>query len=169
MKLPLDDQLLAVHIYMRGSHDDHKRISDDSWDQLLVASGIWAKASDRLLPAILRNAELITTSGNAFMTLPDFRTDMVHMASKEPAVAVSAFGDIASWFVQSAGRLRRAKQQVGINLSTAGANLPGGIMAAAEASELNHLQYMASIAIDVDLHGKAMEKLEEEKETAEKQ
>ena len=41
-------------------------------------------------------------------------------------------------------------------------------MAAAEASELNHVQYMASIALDVDLYAKAIDKLEEEKESAEK-
>ena len=44
-----------------------------------------------------------------------------------------------------------------------GDTLTGSIMAAAEASELNHLQYMASIALDVDLYAKAAEKLEEEK------
>ena len=91
------------------------------------------------------------------------------MASKEPPLAASAFGDIASWFVQSAARLRRAKQQFETNLKIVGDKLPGSTMAAAEASELNHLQYMASIALDVDLYAKAIEKLEEEKETAEKQ
>ena len=91
------------------------------------------------------------------------------MASKEPPLAASAFGDIASWFVQSVARLRRAKQQFETNLKMVGDSMPGSIMAAAEASELNHLQYMASIALDVDLYAKAMEKLEEEKETAENQ
>ena len=103
------------------------------------------------------------------MSLPDFRTDIAHMASKEPAVAVSAFGDIVAWFVQSVGRLRRAKQQVDANLRTAGDNLPGSSMAAAEASELNHVQYLVSIALDVDLDAKAIENLEEEKESGEKQ
>jgi hypothetical protein len=42
-------------------------------------------------------------------------------------------------------------------------------MAAAEASELNHVQYMSSIALDVDLYARAIEKLEEEKESGEKQ
>ena len=42
-------------------------------------------------------------------------------------------------------------------------------MAAAEASELNHVQYLASIALDVDAYAKAVEKLEEEKESGEKQ
>ena len=41
-------------------------------------------------------------------------------------------------------------------------------MAAAEASELNHVQYLASIALDVDLYAKAIEKVEEEKESGEK-
>ncbi|MFM7986648.1 MAG: hypothetical protein ACKPKO_45765 [Candidatus Fonsibacter sp.] len=35
-----------------------------------------------------------------------------------------------------------------------GDNMPGNIMAAAEVSELNHGQYIASIAIDVDLYEK---------------
>ena len=76
---------------------------------------------------------------------------MAHMASKEPAVAVSAFGDIVAWFVQSVGRLRRANQQVDANLRTAGDNVPGSIMAAAEARGLNGAQYMLSIALDVEL------------------
>ena len=42
-------------------------------------------------------------------------------------------------------------------------------MAAAEASELNHVQYLTSIALDVGLSAKAIEKLEEEKEPGEKQ
>ena len=50
-----------------------------------------------------------------------------------------------------------------------GDSVPGSIMAAAEASELNHVQYLASIALDVDLCAKAIEKLEAEKESAEKQ
>ena len=110
MKQSPEGQLLAVQIYMRGYHNGHKRISDDSWNQVFVASGMWAKVVDRLLPAILFNPELITTLGNEFMSLPDFRTDIAHMASKEPAVAVSAFGDIVSRFVQSLGRLRQATQ-----------------------------------------------------------
>ena len=47
--------------------------------------------------------------------------------------------------------------------------MPGRIMAAAEASELNHEKYLASIALVVDLYAtKAMEKLEEEKESWDK-
>ena len=86
------------------------------------------------------------------------------MASKALAVAVSHFGDIDSWFVQSVSRLRRAKQQVDTNLSTAGDYLPGSSMAAAEASQLKHEQYLTSIALDVDLYARAIERLEEEKE-----
>ena len=71
---------------------------------------MWAKVVDQLLPAIFFNPELITTLGSELLRLPDFRTDMAHMASKELAVAASAFGDIAWWFVQSVGALRRAKQ-----------------------------------------------------------
>ena len=126
---------------------DQKRISDDSWNELLVASGMWAKVVDKLLLAILFNPELITTLRSEFLHLPDFRTDIVQMASKEPPLAASAFGDIASWFVQFVARLRRAKQQFETNLKMVGDNMPGSIMAAAEASELNHLQYMASIAL----------------------
>ena len=44
-----------------------------------------------------------------------------------------------------------------------GDHLPGHIMAAAEASELNHVQQMAGIALDVDLYAKPSETLEEEK------
>ena len=130
---------------------------------------MWAKVVDKVLLAMLFNPELITTLRSEFLHLPDFRTDIVQMASKELPLAASAFGDIASWFVQSVARLRRAKQQFETNLKMVGDSMPGSIMAAAEASELNHLQYMASIALDVDLYAKAIEKLEEEKETAEKQ
>ena len=84
------------------------------------------------------------------MSLPDFRTDIAQMASKDPPVAVPAYGDIASWFVEYAGRLRRAKQQVETHLRMARDSLPGNNMAAAEAIELNRVQYMASIALDVD-------------------
>ena len=42
-------------------------------------------------------------------------------------------------------------------------------MAAAEASELNHAQFLASIALVVDLYAQAVEKLEEEQESGEKQ
>ena len=83
-------------------------------------------------------------------------------------MAASAFGDIASWFVQSVARLRRAKLQFETHLKMDGDNMPGSIMAAAEASELNHLQYMASIALDVDLYAQSMEKLEAEKASGEK-
>ena len=140
---------------MRGYHkQSQNRISDDSRNELLVASGMWAKVVDKLILAVFFNPELIPTLGCEFMSLPDFRTDIARIASKEPPVAASAFGDIASWFVQSVGRLRRAKQQIDTNLRTAGDNLPGSIMAAAEASELNHVHYMASIALDVDLYAK---------------
>ena len=110
MKQSHEGQLLAIQINMRAYHDDHNRISDDSWNQLLVASGMWAKVVEKLFLAILFNPELITALGIEVMSLPDFRTDIAHMASKEPAVAVSALGDIVARFVQSVGRLRRAKQ-----------------------------------------------------------
>ena len=119
------------------------------------------KVVDKLLHAIFFNPELTTTLGSEFTSLPDLRTDVAQMASKELPAAVPAFGDIASWFVQSVGRLRRAKQQVETNLRMAGDNLPGNIMAAAEASELNHVQYLASISLDVDLYTKAIEDLQE--------
>ena len=77
---------------------------------------MWAKVVDKLLPAILFNPELITTLRSEFLHLPDYRTDIVQMASKEPPLAASAFGDIASWFVQFVARLRRAKQQFETNL-----------------------------------------------------
>ena len=91
------------------------------------------------------------------------------MASKEPPLAASAFGDIASWIVQSVARLRRAKQQFETNLRMAGDKFAREIMAAAEASELNHAQYLASIALDVNLYAKAIQKLKEEKASGEKQ
>ena len=83
---------------------------------MLVASGMWAKVVDKLLLAILSNPELITTLRSEFLHLPDFRIDIVQMASKELPLAASAFGDIASWFVQSMARLRRAKQIIESNL-----------------------------------------------------
>ena len=42
-------------------------------------------------------------------------------------------------------------------------------MAAAETSKLKHVQYLTSIAFDVDLYAKVIEQLEEEKESGEKQ
>ena len=108
MKQSLEGQLMAVHIYMCDNHKN-RRISDDSWNELLVASAMWAKVVDKLFLAIFFNPELITTLGSEFVSLPDLRTDIAQMASKDPPVAASAFGDIASWFVQSVGKLRRAK------------------------------------------------------------
>ena len=55
-----------------------------------------------------------------------------------------------------------------MNLRMAGDNLVGNIMAAAEAGELNHVQDLASIALDVDLYAQAIDKLKEEKESGEK-
>ena len=52
------------------------------------------------------------------------------------------------------GRLPRAKQQFDTNLRMVGDSAPGSIMAAAEASELNHVQYLASIAFDVDVYAR---------------
>ena len=103
------------------------------------------------------------------MSLLDLCTDIAQMASKEPPVAVAVFGDIASWFVQSVGRLRRAKQQSDTNLIMAGDNLPWNSMTAAEARELNNVQYLASIPLDVVLYAKAIEKFEEEQESGAKQ
>ena len=74
------------------------------------------------------------------------------MAPKEPPLAASAFGDIASRFVQYVARLRRAKQQVETNLRIVVDTMPGSFMAAAEASELNHVQFLTSIALDDDLY-----------------
>ena len=78
-----------------------------------VVSGIRyvGQSVEKLLLAIFSIPELTTTLGREFMSLPTFCTDIAHMASKEPPVAVSAFGDKASWFVQYVGRPRRAKQQ----------------------------------------------------------
>ena len=70
--------------------------------------------------------------GSEFTSLPYFRPELAHIASKEPLVAASAFGDIDSWFVQYVGRLRRAKQQFETNVRMAGDKLPGNILAAAE-------------------------------------
>ena len=107
-----------------------------------IVSGIRyvAKVVDKLFLAIFFNPELITTLGSEFMSIIEFRNDIAQVASKEPPVAVSAFGDIASWFVQYVGRRRRAKQQFYTNLRLAGDNLPASIVAAAEASEMNHVQ-----------------------------
>ena len=60
----------------RGYHKVQTHISDDSCNALLVASGMWAKVVDKLLPAIIFNPELITTLGSEFMSLPDFRIDI---------------------------------------------------------------------------------------------
>ena len=139
-KQSLEGQLRAVDMYMRGYHKkNQKRISDGSWKDLLVASGMWAKIVDKFLLAILFNPELITTLRSEFLHLPDFRTDIVQMASKEPPLVASAFGDIASWFVQSVARLRRAKQQFETNFTMVGDSMPGSIMAAAEVSGLSHI------------------------------
>ena len=110
-------QLLAVQIYMFGYHKHQKRISDESWNELLVASGMWAKVVDKLILATFFNPELTTTLGSEFMSLPDIRTDIAQMVAEEPLVAASAFGDIVSWFVQSVGRLRQATQQFVTNLN----------------------------------------------------
>ncbi len=150
---------LAVQIYMCGYHNNQKRISDVSCKDLLVATGMWAKYVDKLIPATL---------GNVFMSHPDFRADIARMVSKEPPVAVSAFGNIALCFVQSVGKLRRAKQQFDTNLIMAGDNSPGSLMAAAAASELNHVQYLTNIALDVDLYAQASQKGGEETEPREK-
>ncbi|MFM7984143.1 MAG: hypothetical protein ACKPKO_32940, partial [Candidatus Fonsibacter sp.] len=68
VKQSLEDQLMAVHIYMCGYHNKQKGISDDSWNELLVASGMWANVVDNLLPAIFFNPEL-----------PYFHTDFAQM------------------------------------------------------------------------------------------
>ena len=121
------------------------------------------------MPAILFGLELTTTLRSEFLHLLEFRTYIVQMASKEPPLAASAFGDTASWFVQFVARLRRAKQPFETILKMVGDNTPGSIMAAAEASKLNHEQYLLSIALGVDLHAKTIEKLEDETDSVEKQ
>ena len=116
----VEGQVLAVDIYMRGYHKNQKRISDDSWNELLVASGMWANVVDKLHLAILCNPQLITTLRSEFLHLPGFCTDIVQLASEEPPLAASAFGDIASWFVQSVARLRQAKQEFETNVKMVG-------------------------------------------------
>ena len=68
-----------------------------------MASVMRAKVVDKLLPAIFFNPELITTLGSKFVSLPDFRTDIAQMASKDVPVAVSAFVDRASCICGPAG------------------------------------------------------------------
>ena len=104
-----------------------------------------------------------------FKTLEDVRRDILNLSSKEPPASVTEHKDLAQWVVQSVSRLRRAKEQFETNLRTAGDNLPSSIMANAAATELNHVQYLASIALDVNVYAKAIEQLEEEKEAEEKQ
>ena len=77
MKQSLEGQPVAVDIYMCVDHTNQERISDDSWNELLVASGMWAKVVDKLLLAILFKPELITTLRSEFLHLPDSRTDIV--------------------------------------------------------------------------------------------
>ena len=91
MNQPLEGQLMAVHIYMCCCHKPQKRISDDPCNELLVASGMWAKVVDKFVPAILFTPALTTTLGNEFMSVPDFRTDTAQMASKYPPVAAPSF------------------------------------------------------------------------------
>jgi hypothetical protein len=112
MEQSVEGQLLALPVYMCDEHNNQKRSSDDLCYELLVASGMWAKVVDKLLPAIFftRTRELITTLGNEFTSLPDFRADIAHMVSKELAAAAAAFGDRVSWVVQVVGRLRRATE-----------------------------------------------------------
>ena len=88
-----------------------------------LVSGIRYVGVDKVLISIF--SELTTTLGSEFMSLPDFRTDIAQMPSKVPPVAASAFGDIASWFVQfvasktrirgdfEIGRRRCAREQHG--------------------------------------------------------
>ena len=168
MKQSPEGQLLAANIYLLRYHNDRKRMSDDSWNHLLTASGVWAKITDKLLPLMMFNPELISTLQEEFKNIEEFRNDIVNLSSKEPPASVTEYKDLAQWVVQSVSRLRRAKEQFETDLRTAGDNLPSSIMANAAATELNHVQYLASIALDVNVYAKAIEQLEEEKETGEK-
>ena len=80
--MPLEGELLVVHIYIRGYLNNQKRVSDDLWNDCLVASCMWAKVVDNLLPAIFFNPELTTTLGSEFMSPPYFRTDIAQIVSQ---------------------------------------------------------------------------------------
>ena len=65
----------------------------------MLASGMWARCAEVLVPAMLFNPELVETLGKEFQTHHDFRSDLANMATKELAASHSASGEIGAWFV----------------------------------------------------------------------
>ena len=169
MKQTSQGQNLAVDVYRGVYNKDQRRYGEEDWGKLLIACGIWAKIASDLLPAMLFNPEIIETLSTEFCNKSDFRTDIANLAVKEPPASASASGDIAAWLVSVVSRLRRAKQDYETNLRAAGDSLPASKLAQVEAQELLHANYLSGVALDVNMYRKATEKLEEEKETLEKQ
>ena len=157
----VEGQFLAMTMYCDAFDAKPQRLSDEAWNELCIACGLWAQIRSKVLPVLSFGDEDIEAVDKEFKEVEALMKCVAGLVCKEPEPAVGGKA-LLQWIVNQIPKLKNFMSTKQQRLQDTANNSAAMLLATDEAKQLTVATYLSSIALDVHSYETAIESLKEE-------